>query len=273
MKKIGTVLMYVLLAAITIACVYPLLWLVVNSFKEQSDLYENPWGLSQYFTLANYVKALFAGKIGRYFLNSVIITGVSVVFTVVLSVMASYGLVRLKWKGSGFVKNIFMTGMMIPAFSSLIPLYSMFNKMHILDSYLAVIIPNTTFALAMAVFIMCGFFSSLHREMEEAAIIDGCSLPKVFAYIIFPLVRSGTVTITVITFVTVWNDLLFSQIFVNDRDKMPLPFGLTEFQGQYGTDYVGMIAAIVIAVIPVIIIYSFLHDKIINGMTAGAVKG
>lgn len=256
-----------------LTCVYPILWLLVNSFKTQTELYANPWGMPGEPTIANYVKAIVEGNIGKYFLNSVMISSISVIVTVFLASMAAYGIMRLKWKFSHLALGIFSLGMMIPAYSSLIPLYSVFNKMGILNTHVAVIIPHVTFGLSMAVFIMSGFYVGLPRELEEAAVIDGCSIVKAFRKVVFPVVRSGVVTIAVITFVNVWNDLLFAQIFVNDKEKMPLPVGLTEFKGMYGTDYVGMIAAVVITVIPVIIIYSILHDKIIDGMTAGAVKG
>lgn len=273
MKKIGKIFIYLFLIFFLITCLYPIIWMIISSLKTQQDLYANPWGLPKSITLNNYIKALTQGNIGRYFLNSVIITGVAVMITSLLSVSAAYGIVRLKWKMSGPVLSLFMIGMMLPAYSEIIPLYSIFMKMKILNSYLAVIIPNAVFGLAMGVFIMSGFFSSIPRELEESAIIDGCSLPKAFLSIIFPLVRSGTVTVTVITFVNVWNELLFSQIFLNDRELMPLTVGLTEFKGQYGTDYVGMMAAIVIAVIPAILFYTIFHDKIVDGMVAGAVKG
>ncbi|WP_330588082.1 carbohydrate ABC transporter permease [Faecalicatena contorta] len=273
MRKIGRILIYLILIIFLLTCLYPLIWMILSSLKTQQELYTNPWGVSTALTLDNYMKALTEGAIGRYFLNSVIITGASVLITVALSVSAAYGIVRLKWKMSKVVLSLFMLGMMLPAYSAIIPLYSIFIKMGILNTYLAVIIPNVVFGLAMGVFIMSGFFSGVPRELEESAIIDGCSLPKAFLSIIFPLVRSGTVTVTVITFVNVWNELLFSQIFLNDKNLMPLTVGLTEFKGQYGTDHVGMMAAIIITVIPAILLYTAFHDKIVDSMVAGAVKG
>ena len=213
------------------------------------------------------------GNIGRYFLNSVFIAAVSVVLIVLLSVMAAYGITRLKWKLSGFALTVFVAGMMIPTYGALIPLYNIFNKLGILNNYLSVIISHTTFGLPLGIFIMSGFMQAIPRELEEAAILDGCSVLQMFKRVIMPIVRSGIVTISVISFINVWNDLLFGQIFLNDKEKMPLTVGLLEFKGRFGTDYVGMLAAIVVTVIPVVAIYTILHDKIIDGMTAGAVKG
>lgn len=267
------VLKYIVLIIIMITCLYPIIWLVLNSFKTQEDMFSNTWGLPTTWTLENYKHAIIDGNIGRYFMNSVIVSVISVIGTIILSVMASYGVTRLKWKLSKMTLNIFLLGMMIPAYSSIIPIYSIFNKIHILNTYLAVIIPHITFALPTSIFILTGFFVTLPRELEEAAIIDGSSLIQAFRKVIMPIVVPGIVTITVISFINIWNDLLFSQIFLTDRKKMPLPIGLTEFKGIYATDYVGMIAAIVVTVIPVIIVYVILHEKIIDGMISGALKG
>lgn len=272
-QRILSILKYTILILFLIACLYPLLWLIINSFKTQDELFLNTWGLPQVWTLENYKHAVIDGKIGIYFGNSILVSVISVLGTIVLSVMASYGVTRLRWKLSNLTLGIFLLGLMIPAYGSVIPLYSIFNKAGILNTYIAVIIPHITFALPTAIFILSGFFIAVPRELEEAAIIDGCSLIQAFRKVVMPVVVPGIVTITVISFINIWNDLLFSQIFLTDKAKMPLPIGLTEFKGIYATDYVGMIAAIVITVIPVIIVYVILHDKIIDGMIAGAVKG
>lgn len=267
------VLKYTILIIFLVLCIYPLIWLIINSFKTQEELFSNTWGLPVAWTLDNYKHAIVDGKIGRYFVNSVLVSVISVIGTIVLSVMASYGVTRLIWKFSKLTLSIFLLGLMIPAYGAVIPLYAIFNRLGILNTYLAVIIPHITFALPTAIFIMTGFFIAVPRELEEAAIMDGCTLIQAFRKIVTPVVVPGIVTITVISFINIWNDLLFSQIFLTDKEKMPLPIGLTEFQGIYSTDYVGMIAAIVITVIPVIIVYVILHEKIIDGMLAGAVKG
>lgn len=274
-QKFGPVLVlkYIVLIIFFVACLYPILWLVINSFKTNEDLFANTWGIPVKWTLENYKHAIIDGEIGRYFINSVIVSVISVVINLVLSVMAAYGVTRLKWKYSKLVLSIFMLGMMIPAYGSIIPLYNIFNKIGILNTYIAVIIPHVTFALSISIFIMTGFFISLPVELEEASIMDGCNLMKAFRKVIVPVVTPGIVTVAVISFINIWNDLLFSQIFLSDQDKMPLTIGLTQFQGIYSTDYVGMIAAIVITVIPVIVVYVILHERIIEGMVSGAVKG
>ena len=216
-QKVLTILKYIILVLFLIACLYPLLWLILNSFKTQEELFANTWGLPRVWTLENYKHAVVDGKIGIYFLNSVVVSAISVAGTIVLSVMASYGVTRLKWKLSKTTLSIFLLGLMIPAYGSVIPLYSIFNRIGILNTYLAVIIPHITFALPTAIFILTGFFIAVPRELEEAAIIDGCSLFQAFRKVVTPVVVPGIVTVTVISFINIWNDLLFSQIFLTDK--------------------------------------------------------
>lgn len=267
------VFQYAVLVFFTVIFLYPILWLFINSFKTDQELFTSPWSLPHSLTLDNYVRAFEVGDLGRSFLNSVIISVAVVVATTLLAAMAAYGITRLRWKLSGLVLSIMLLSLMIPAHATVVPLFSMFNQMKINNTYLAVIIPHIVFTLPIAILIYTGFFSSIPAELEEAAVIDGCSIIRAFFTIILPISTPVLVTVAVITFIVVWNDLLFPQIFLTDPDMMPLPVKLTSFQGRYSTDYVGMIAAVVVTIIPSIVIYSLLHRRIVSGMTAGALKG
>ena len=267
------VLKYIALGLFTILCLYPLVWLFLSSFKTNSELYSNPWGLPESFSLANYVQAITEGHILQYFGNSVIIAVSAVLVSVILSSMVSYAVTRMQWKLSKLTLRIFMLGMMIPVYAMVVPLFSMFNKMGLLNTHLAVIIPHIAISFPMAIFIMTGFMGSLPKELEEAAVMDGCNIYQIFFKIIMPISKSSIVTVAVVTFINVWNDLLLPQIFLTDASKMTLPVGLTEFQGRYATNYVAEIAAVIITIIPSIIVYIWLHKHIMEGMVAGAVKG
>jgi raffinose/stachyose/melibiose transport system permease protein len=264
---------YGLLVFFTAVFLYPILWLFVNSFKTQQELFDSPWSLPRQPTLDNYQRAFTEANIGRYFANSVIVTATVVIVATVLSAMAAYGLTRLHWRLSKLVLSIFLLGMTIPMHAAVVPLFAIFNKMHLVNTYAAVIIPHVVFAMPISILILTGFLETIPHEIEEAAVIDGCSIVTVFFRIICPIATPSLVTVAVITFITAWNDLLFPQIFLSDSEMMTLPVALTAFQGRYSTDYVGMIAAVVITIVPTVVVYSILHRKIINGMTAGAVKG
>jgi len=267
------IIMYTVLIFFTVLFLYPIFWLFLNSFKSGTELFDSPWSLPASLSLDNYKRAVVFGNIGRYFINSLIVTVIVVLFTTILSAMAAYGIERLRWKKSKLVLSIFLLGLTIPSHATIVPLFSIFNYIRINNTYIAVIIPHIVFTLPISIFILTGFFYSIPLEMEEAAFIDGYSVPRLFIKIIFPMSTPSIVTVSVITFITAWNDLLFPQIFLSEPSMMTLPVGLTAFKGRYSTDYVAMIAAVVITIIPSIIAYSIMHKRIIDGMVAGAVKG
>ena len=272
-ENIWLVIKYVLLIGFTILCVYPLVWLFLASFKTNAELYTNTWGLPEQWSMTNYVNAVVKGGVFRYFGNSVIIAVSVVLVTVILATMASYAIARMHWKLANLTHSIFLLGMMIPIYALVIPLFSIFKGMGLLDTHLAVIIPQIAVGFPMAIFIICGFMRSIPTELEEAAIIDGCTVFQCFFKIILPIAKSSVVTVAVVQFINVWNDLLLPRIFLTDSSKMTLPVGLTNFQAMYSTDYVGMIAAVIITIIPSIVVYILLHKQIMEGMVAGAVKG
>lgn len=272
-EKIWLAIKYVMLILFTIMCLYPLFWLFLASFKTNQELYFNTWGLPESWQLTNYVNAVVKGKVIQYFGNSVVIAISAVVITVILATMASYAITRMHWKLSKLVYSIFLIGMMVPVYGLIIPLFSIFKTMGLLNTHLSVIIPQIALGFPMAIFIICGFMGSIPKELEEAAIIDGCTVFQCFARIILPIAKSSVVTVAVVQFINVWNDLLLPRIFLTDSEKMTLPVGLTNFQAMYSTDYVGMIAAVIITIIPSIIVYIMLHKQIMEGMVAGAVKG
>ena len=272
-EKIWLVIKYVLLITFAITCLYPIFWLFLSSFKTNQELYTNAWGLPASFNLDNYRDAIVTGGILKYFGNSVIISVAVVIVTAILSTMASYAITRMNWKLSHLVYTLFLMGMMVPIYGLIIPLFSTFKSMNLLNTRMAVIIPQIALGFPMSIFIICGFMRSIPRELEEAAIIDGCTVFECFSQVILPIAKSSVVTVMVVQFINVWNDLLLPRIFLTDQAKMTLPVGLTNFKSQYSTNYVGMIAAVLLTIIPSIIVYIILHKQIMEGMVAGAVKG
>lgn len=271
--SIGKIIFYAVLIALSVTCLYPLIWLILNSFKNNSELFNDPWGITANPVLENYKTAWIAGKIGVSFFNSVFVSVVSMLITIIIASMAAFAITRLKWKLSGFILGLFLLGVMIPIHSTLIPLFMMFNKIKLTNHYTALILPYVAFSLPTSIFILTGFMSTIPREVEEAFIIDGGSMAGVFWKIIFPLSKSAIATISIFNFVSMWNELMFALIFMSDPNKMTLPVSLTRFKGQYSTNWTVQLSAIVIMIIPSISAYLFLSDRIIESMTIGAVKG
>jgi raffinose/stachyose/melibiose transport system permease protein len=271
--SISRILVYTALSVISIVYLYPLLWLVISSFKTDRELFSNPWSLSTAIQLGNYATAWSAGKIGRSFLNSALVALVSVGLTIVTASMSAFAIKRFKWKGSALVMGLFLIGVFIPIHSTLIPLFMAFNKIRLINNYLSLILPYVAFALPTSIFILGGFMSAFPGEIEEAAVMDGCKMSGVFWKIIFPLSKTPIATISIFNFVNCWNELMFAMIFLPDVNKMTLPVSLTRFRGQYSTNWSIQLAAIVIMVVPALIAYIFLNDKIMKSLTVGAVKG
>lgn len=277
MKKnkwtIGTVLTFSILVIFLIIFIYTLIWLFINSFKDNTEIFVNPWGLPSSWSIVNYIRAFQIGNAGIYFINSVFITTVSVTIGVMLSCMASYGITRIKWKMSNFVYLLFVLGISIPPFAAIVPLFAMFNWLKIINTYAAIILVHIVFSFPISIFILSGFFSTIPRELEEAAIIDGCTKLGTFFKIILPISTNSIAIVMIISFLRVWNDLLFAQIFLSSENKMPITVGLLTFKDAYSTDYTGMIAAALMVITPAIIMYVFLQKKITEGVTLGAIKG
>ena len=166
-----------------------------------------------------------------------------------------------------------MIGMMIPIHCVLIPLFVQFSKLHMTNNLLALILPYSTFSLPLTIYIMVGFFKGLPGELFEAACIDGCSIYKCFFEIALPLGKTGLFVTGLMTFVNNWNELLLAMVFISDVAKKTLPVTLTYFVGPYSTNYVQMFAAIIIAIAPSIAVYCCFSNQIVDGLTAGAVKG
>ncbi len=271
--KVSKLIIYIILIILAVIYVAPLLWVILASFKNNTTLMTDPFGWPNPLNFDNYVTAWVGGGIGGYFLNSVIVVGCTLVISILINCMAAYGMARMKWKLSGAAMVFFLTGMMVPIHATLIPLYTMFSAIGFLNSYLSLIVPYVVFTFGQSIYIMRGFFGNIPKEMEEAAVIDGCSIWRAFWRIIMPISTAGIFTIGLFTFNGTWNELLVGLIFTNSKAIRTLPVGLTSFVGQYSTNYTPMFAAIVIAILPTIIVYCCFSNKIVGGLTAGAVKG
>ena len=272
-ETIGKIILYLIMGITMAVYLYPLLWLLINSLKTNPEIALKPWDLPEKIMWSNYTRAWTVGKISKYMLNSVIVTTVSLIFAVMLSAMAAYGIKRMRWKLSGFVLILFLTGTMIPIHTTLIPLFINFSKMGLTNTYFAMILPYITFAFPTTIFILSGFFGTIPREVEEAAILDGCSLWRVFIWIILPISKPAIITVCIFNFIAIWGELLVPLIFISNPDLMTLPIGLTNFVGMYSTDYAPLLAGIFLTILPSIIVYSIFNSQIAAGVTAGALKG
>lgn len=271
--KISTKVIYVFLSILAVIYLLPLVWVIYVSLKDDKTLFVSPWALPEHLMIENYSFAWTAGRLGVATLNSAIVCGVTLILCLLVGSMAAFAIGRMRWKLSGAMMTYFLTGMMIPVHCILIPVFTRFSKMHLTNSLTGLILPYLTLSLPITIFIMTGFFQSLPNELFESACIDGCSIYRSFTHIALPLSRTGLFVTGLMTFVANWNELLLAMVFISDDGKKTLPVSLSKFVGPYNTNYSQMFAAIVIAIIPTIVVYCMFSNQIVDGLTAGAVKG
>lgn len=267
------ILIYVLLCVLALVYILPLLWMLSVSFKTNGEVFANPFSLPEVWQFKNFSFAWNNGKLGIATLNSAIVCGISLVVSLFVGSMAAFAIGRMKWKFSSTVMSFFLIGMMVPVHCVLIPLFVRFSGLNLTNSLTGLILPYITFSLPMTIFLMTGFFKSMPKEMFEAACIDGCSIYGCFGRIGLPLAKTGMFVAGLMTFVANWNELLLAMVFISDTEKKTLPVTLTYFVGPYSTNYVQMFAAIIIAIAPTIVVYCIFSNQIVEGLTAGAVKG
>ncbi|WP_127534078.1 carbohydrate ABC transporter permease [Paenibacillus kobensis] len=273
-SKVGSAALYIALSVIAILQIIPLVWLLFFSLKDSREIFDlPPLALPRHPKWENYSDVWSAGNIDRYFLNSVFITAVSIVLTILLASFVTYAVTRMKWKLSSAVLGLFMIGLMIPVHSTLIPLFSFYQKLHLIDTPVSVILSYTAFNLPITIMIMLGFYTVLPREVEEAAIMDGCSVNRLFFQIIVPMTVSVVMTAAIINMIYNWNEFIFVNTFISSDSMKTLTVGVQNFVGQYQTNWGAIGATLMISIMPILIVFLLLSNRIVEGIAAGSVKG
>lgn len=268
-----TVLIYLILVFLAFVYLAPLLWMLSVSLKDNAEVMAAPFSLPSVLHWVNYQEAWTLGKLGIALLNSAFVCGVTLFVSLFFGAMAAFAIARMRWKLSEAAHTFFLIGMMVPVHCILIPLFVRFAKLGLTNSRFGLMLPYITFALPTTIFLLTSFFRSMPHELFESAAIDGCGIYGLFFRIALPLCNTGFFVSGLMTFVGNWNELLLAMVFISDPMKKTLPVTLTYFVGPYATNYVQMFAAIIIAIAPTIIVYCALSNQIVEGLTAGAVKG
>lgn len=273
-KNVKNVVKYTVLIIWTFVSLFPLYYMLMFSLKDNSEIFgSNVIGLPKHWLWSNYKKALIAGNMGLYFFNSCVVTGLTILFTILFSLMAAYALERMIWKGRKQVNALFMLGLTVPIHAAILPIFIILRKFHMLNSYQSLIVPYVAFALAMAIMICSSFMISIPVELEESACIDGAGIYKLFWVIICPLMKPAFASVAIFTFLQAWNELMFAIIYISDSKYRTLSVGIQSLSGAYTTDWGPIGAGLVIATFPTLIIYLFMSKKIQSSLMAGAIKG
>lgn len=272
--KLKTISLHIILSIYAVISLYPLLWMLFYSLKNNDEIFvTNPFGVPTVFRVGNYIKAWTEYNILGYFKNSLIVSLSVVAFTLIIALMFSYATSRLEWKYSTLARMILLLGMFIPVQTILVPLLSMVRTLHLANTYVSLIIPNTAFQLSLSTLVFHGFFKTIPKELEEAAYIDGAGIFKTFISIIVPTIKPAVATVSIFVFLSAWNEFVMSYILISDEKMKTLPLGLLSFQGAFNTDWGAMGASLVIASIPTIIFYILFSEQVERAMgVSGAVK-
>ena len=273
-SKRAKVFIYIGLFVWMIINLFPVYWMFTFSLKNNAEIFgENVIGLPKHWLWSNYTSALNTGHMGKYFLNSAIVATATILITLIVALMATSALTRLIWKQRKNLNKFFMLGLTIPIHASIVPVYVTLSRLHLLNTYWALIIPYSAFSLAMAILVCTGFMNEIPFELDESACIDGCSTWGIFFRIIVPLMKPAVATVGIYTFLQCWNELMFANIFISKTALKTLPVGVQALSGQYTTEWGPIGAALVLATFPTLLLYIFLSKKIQDSFVAGAVKG
>jgi len=265
--------LYLALAVALTVTLYPIFWIFMSSIKTNEEHYMNPpYALPQAPTGENYI-GLLDSMLPTYFKNSIIVAIITLIAIVTLGTLAAYPLAKMEFKGRRFIKNFIMTGLMLPIFVALVPMFSIYSRLGINNTYWVLIIPQVGFAIPISMYLCIGYLEQIPNSIIEAAYIDGAESFTTFRLIILPLMRNTIATIAIFQFVFVWNEFTFANTFISKSAMKTVPVGLNDFVNQYGLrDWGGTFAAVAVTVLPTLIIFFILNKQVMKGMTAGAIK-
>jgi raffinose/stachyose/melibiose transport system permease protein len=252
---------------------YPLFFMVMNSFKDSMQFFMgSAWEIPTTVSWDNYVQ-VWNMNFPRYLLNTTIVVGISLIILVLSGSMGAYALSRMKFKFKNLIFVLFIMGITIPIHITLVPVYTITRQIGLYDSLLGLIGPYVGFNLPITIFILKNFMEDIPVSLEEAAKIDGATRWSMFWKIIFPLSAPSITAVTIYDMVILWNEFVFSLVLINSPKNRPLTLGLWDFQGQFTANIPAMLAALILSTLPLLLFYAVSGEKLIEGMTAGAVKG
>ncbi len=268
-----SILKWAVLVFFLLVALLPLCWLVLNSLKTNLELQTSPFAFPARPAFENYANAMAMANLPRLFLNSIIVAVGTVFLNLLVSSMAGFVLAREEWRGRDAVRTALEAGVLVPIIAFMVPYFTLVTKLGLYDKLYTLILVYAAINIPVSIFLITSFMRAIPKELEEAAIIDGCGFFQRYARVILPLSRSGLVTAGTFCFIYAWNEFVMAMLLTSSLSSRTIQLGIRFFTSQFITDYAGMFAAIVISMAPSVIGYVFLHNKIIAGLTAGAVKG
>ena len=272
-NKIYYYFKWIIIILFVIYAVFPFLWLVLTSLKTNAELLDNPFSLPNKFQFNNYKEAVTAAGLGQLILNSLIISSIATFINIIFSSMFAYSISRHNFFGSNFLFLMVVSGILVPLNALIIPYFAIINYLNLYDTRTGLILVYCAVGLPVSIYILTEFFKSIPKEIEEAAVVDGCNFLQRYIKIMLPLSLPGLMTAGTFQFILCWNEFIYAMLLTSSKNIRTIQFGISYFTNEFFSDYVSMFAAIVISILPSITVFILFQEKVISGLTAGAVKG
>lgn len=272
-QRVNSFFVNVPIMLLSLTCIYPVFWLLYSSVKTNQEFALSTVSLPTGIHLDNYIKAFVTARFHIFIFNSAFSSVLALLIVLAASYTLGYILSRYRFPGRNVIYVTLLAGVMIPIHALMVPLFIQYKTIHMLDNQFSLVLPYVSIELPTAVFLIESYVKGISTEMEDAAAIDGANMLQTMYGIIMPICKPIMSTVVILTFMFAWNEFPFAQILVSDQRYKTIPVGLTYFTTQYSTDYTLLIAALCMATIPVLVIYLFFYNKVMEGMMAGAIKG
>lgn len=268
-----TIIKWVILLFFFSVAVLPLLWLIMTSFKTEAEFSTFPLNLPHKWQFQNYIEAIHVARMNILLMNSIIISFVATLLNLIITSMAGFVISRESFPFRSSISNILVAGVLMPIVAFMVPYLTLIRSLGLYNTRMALIVTYAAINIPISFFLIKSFMTGIPKELEEAAIIDGCTFAQRYTKVILPLSRSGLVTAGTLTFIWAWNEFIYALLLTSSSQVRTIQLGISFFSTQFRSNYPAMYAAIVLAMIPSILLYVFFHNKIVSGLTAGAVKG
>tara|TARA_B110000263_G_scaffold211107_1_gene193923 strand:- start:1760 stop:2596 length:837 start_codon:yes stop_codon:yes gene_type:complete len=272
-NKIYYYFKWIIIIIFVIYAVFPFLWLVLTSLKTNAELLDNPFSLPNKFQFKNYKEAVSSAGLGQLILNSLIISSIATFINIIFSSMFAYSISRHTFFGGNFLFLMVVSGILVPLNALIIPYFAIINYLNLYDTRIGLILVYCAVGLPVSIYILTEFFKSIPKEIEEAAVVDGCNFLQRYTKIMLPLSVPGLMTAGTFQFILCWNEFIYAMLLTSSKNIRTIQFGISYFTNEFFSDYVSMFAAIVISIIPSIAVFILFQERVITGLTAGAVKG
>jgi raffinose/stachyose/melibiose transport system permease protein len=270
--SVKKIIMYLFLILMGMIFAAPMAFTLLSSVKTKLEIFSAPFSLPDTMQWSNYIEAWKGANMSQYFMNSLIQAGATVLILGIISSMAAYVLSRFSFRLNGFVLMFFMLGMMVPMHTVLVPISYMIGVLKLSDNILALVLVYVAFNLPFSIIVLTNFMKGVNKSLEEAAFMDGATYYQIYLRVMLPLTKPAIATVSIFNFLNGWNNVLFPLLFIKDKSLKPIALGILNFNGERGTEYGPLMAAIVISVAVPMVFYLLFQEKVEGGLAAGAVK-